>query len=313
MLILNACEDPSVLRIISLIKAIMDILFIVVPIGLIVMLSIDGFKAVMAADESSQKKIFSKALTRFAGAVLLFFVPLVVNVVINIIDGSKTISDNITSCWTRANPDDIAKYQIEKDRKDCLRKNGTWDSSTNKCSYNNGPNPDPDPNPATATIFVGDSRTVGMCNAVSLKTDEQCKAEVSMGLDWFKGTAKPYVDGILSSNPNTKYNIIINLGVNDLGNKSNYVSTYNNLVSAWSKHNIIIVSVTPVDEVKEKSYGYTVKNATIEDFNSTVKSGINSPIKYCNIYSSITYSTSDGVHYDNSTYQKIYAAINNCK
>ncbi len=150
-----------------------------------------------------------------------------------------------------------------------------------------------------------------MCNAVALNATEKCVAEVGQNLSWFKNTAISSVNNILNSNPNTAYNIIINLGVNDIYNTANYISTYNGLVSSWSKHKIIIVSVTSVDRAR---YSGSVTNDNIISFNSKVKNEISSTIKYCDIYSSISHTADDdGLHYNSSSYQKIYNAIDNCK
>lgn len=319
---ISACENPDILKIIMLIKTILNVVFIIIPIGLIVMLSIDLSKSVLSNDDSLKKPL-SAIIKRLFAVVVLFLVPTLTNAMVKFIDNvlsGSSLSENVTSCLVNANTTDIASYQIEYDKFLCTERNGTWNSTNNTCGVNTSnpsPNDDDDddttnPSSATATIFVGDSRTVGMCSAVSLKASEKCVAKTSQGLTWLKNTAQTEVNTILNGNPNTVYNIVIYLGVNDLYNKSSYVTTFNNLATTWSKHNVVIVSVTPVDEAKEQTYGYSVKNSDITSFNSTVKNGINSSIDYCDIYGSLTFSTSDGVHYTNSTYQAIYSKINEC-
>ena len=107
--------------------------------------------------------------------------------------------------------------------------------------------------------------------------------------------------------------IVFNFGVNDLGNVGKYISKLNELVKGdWSKAGqIIVMSVNPVDEALEAENGYSVTNAQIEEFNQKMKDGLDSNIKFIDVYSQIKddFTTVDGVHYDNATYQKIYDII----
>ena len=185
---------------------------------------------------------------------------------------------------------------------------------------------------AAKNIIIGDSRTVGMC---ATKTGDWSKcqfsnggafvtgddiyiAQGSKGFSWFNSTAVLAVNNILSANPDTTYNIYSLMGVNFLlSDIDKYIPRYKELASNnWNKHNLILVSVNPVDEVKESQNGYSTKNSDIITFNNKLKFGTSgvSNIKYCDTYNSVLngLSTSDGLHYNSSTYNAIYSSMKSC-
>ena len=186
--------------------------------------------------------------------------------------------------------------------------------------------------PATANIIIGDSRTVGMCASITgdwtycqygnggpkYDSNDIYIAQGSIGYSWFNSTAVVAVNNIIAANPNTTFNIYSLMGVNFLLSDVNkYIPKYNSLaVNEWKNHNLILVSVNPVDEVMEAKYGYSTKNADIVSFNSQLKNGTSgiSNIKYCDTYNAVlpTLSTSDGLHYNSSTYLSIYNFMMTC-
>ena len=184
----------------------------------------------------------------------------------------------------------------------------------------------------TKNIIIGDSRTVGMCstltgdwNSCSFSNsggkssgNDLYIAQGSMSYSWFSGTAVPKVNSIISSNSGTKYNIYSLMGVNMLlYDIDKYISKYNELANgSWKNQKIILVSVTPVNEKIEASHGYSTKNKDIKSFNSKLKSGVKANnVSYCDAYNALgsNFGTPDGLHYDSSTYKKIYNTIMGCK
>lgn len=181
-------------------------------------------------------------------------------------------------------------------------------------------------------IIIGDSRTVGMCASITgdwthcqfsnggafVSGNDIYIAQGSKGYSWFNSTAVSAVNSIISSNPNVKFNVYSLMGVNFLlSDIDKYIPTYNSLANgAWNNHNLILVSVNPVDEVKEAQHGYSTKNANIVTFNNKLKSGTAgvSNIKYCDTYNSIinNLGTSDGLHYTSTTYKAIYNSMMSC-
>lgn len=181
-------------------------------------------------------------------------------------------------------------------------------------------------------IIIGDSRTVGMCAHITgdwtncqfsnggafVSGDDIFIAQGSMGYSWFNSTAVSAVNNIISSNPDTTFNIYSLMGVNFLlSDIDKYIPKYNELASgSWSDHNLILVSVNPVDEAKEAQNGYSTKNSNIITFNNKLKSGTSSVsnIKYCDTYNPAmnSLSTSDGLHYTSSTSMVIYNTMMSC-
>ena len=158
-------------------------------------------------------------------------------------------------------------------------------------------------------IWVGDSRTEGMMYAVNNNSSNYWICESGQGYNWFVNNAIGSVNQILNQDDT----IVFNLGVNDLGNIDSYIAKLNELANgSWSVANkIIIMSVNPVDEEKATANGYSVSNDSIKDFNSKMRSGRASKIKYINTFASLKSSmgTSDGVHYDTNTYTRLYNII----
>lgn len=78
---MEACQNPDILRVIFYIKEILSVVFIIVPIGLIVMIGIDFFKNVTAGKEDEMKKNLGIAIKRIIYCVFIFFVPTIVSLV----------------------------------------------------------------------------------------------------------------------------------------------------------------------------------------------------------------------------------------
>ena len=156
----------------------------------------------------------------------------------------------------------------------------------------------------TGYIYIGDSRFVGMNNVckVSKEKNTFVVAKVGQGYKWFTDTALGEVNKIKSSNKNiNNWVLVIGLGVNDLGNCDKYVKKYKSLSKT---NNIVLVSVNPIEKHKY------ITNKDISDFNTKLKSI--DKIKYIDTYSylvSNSYSTTDGLHYTNSTYNSIFKYI----
>ena len=166
-----------------------------------------------------------------------------------------------------------------------------------------------DIDPSNITI-VGDSRMVGLCSYKWYKNDKgTCIAKVSMGYKWLVDTAIPEVNKI---NATKRKNIVVNLGVNDLGYADKYVAKYKELAKgAWKGSNIFIVSVNPT---KGK---YNNLNSQIDTMNSKFKSlakSVNN-ITYCDTVTFLRnngFGSSDGLHYNEDTSKIIYSQIKKC-
>ena len=70
----------------------LGIIRIAVPILLIVLGSVDLGTAVVSEDKDSLKKATSRLIKRCLAAIVIFFIPLIVNVLINLVESSGGIN-----------------------------------------------------------------------------------------------------------------------------------------------------------------------------------------------------------------------------
>lgn len=166
-------------------------------------------------------------------------------------------------------------------------------------------------------LFIGDSRTVGMKQTLLYYgydlTNHSFIAEIGKGYSWLS-----YQRSITSISPSI---IILNLGVNDLGNLSNYQTLYEKYAkTCWSECPIYIVSVNPccapctsVSNQRISAFNTSMQQ-WIEEYNKEYVSANTGtfPIRYIDTYNYLLsegFSSSDGLHYSNHTYEQIYAYI----
>ena len=333
---LGYCELPSVLNVIYFIKNLFKIIFIVVPIGMIVMVSLDLFKNVLASNDENMKKNVRMALLRILALILMFFIPSLVNFVMISIEDSIGDKIKFLSCYSNANKDTIAKYQAvydeekaeeEREQQEKMdkaledakkRDDDVIPRSPGSGGSSGGKNKDKNYN---KTIFIGDSRTVHMCFYVTLDENEDCDiAKSAMGIDWFEDTALPALKEKLKNDE--KVNVVITMGANDMlfdrlyddNRAERYAELFNQLAKDYPNTNFMIVSVTQVDDAVMIAQGKDLRDSDAVTFNDTVKSKINSDLGYCDVYSMIKgkYYSEDGIHYDKDTYQLIYDSIHKC-
>lgn len=102
----------GVSQIVALAKMVIKVLQIAVPIGLIVMGTIDMAKAVIAGDEKKMKEAQKPFIKRIIAAIIVFLIPIIVNMVLSFV---TTGSSEWIDCWNKSewngaidvNPDKI--------------------------------------------------------------------------------------------------------------------------------------------------------------------------------------------------------------
>ena len=82
----NACNDSTVLSVLYFISLLLDIVFIAIPIGLIVMLLVDFSKSVISGDEQEQIKSTKLVVKRIIYSVIVFIIPWIVSLLMFILD-----------------------------------------------------------------------------------------------------------------------------------------------------------------------------------------------------------------------------------
>lgn len=157
----------------------------------------------------------------------------------------------------------------------------------------------PDSAASSPIIWAGDSRTIGMRDA--LKNDDIYIGASGEGYDWLSSTGLPLVKEAIEENP--KAPVVFNFGVNDYDNLSNYMALYGSLTKEYPDTHFYFLSVNPIEPTVCKN----ITNEEITDFNNHLKELF--PDTYLD---SFTYLMTnevvpiDGVHYSKEDYQLIY-------
>lgn len=298
----SKCSDPGLANILSMVKKVLSLIQLIGPIMAIVGLTIVFIKLMSSPDDKKLKTAIRNWIIAF---FMLFFMPILINVFMKLFDNSFEIS----ACWNYA---DKASTTGQKStyKEDIREKNKThlsdydYESSTGKDDDNSNGNSSTGNNSnstISSRIFIGDSRTVGMQGAVGSNNDTW-SCEVSKGLPWMKQVGFPNIESKIGNNTA----IIILMGVNDLRNASQYASYINDLASKYSTAHFYFVSVNPTSGSRSDL------NSSIDSFNNTIKSELNSSVRYIDTNKYLVengFTAQDGLHYDNSTYNKIYNYI----
>jgi len=154
-------------------------------------------------------------------------------------------------------------------------------------------------------IYVGDSRIQGMNMAIA-KPAISYVAETGIGYDWFVGNGRSELVSLLTGQMQL---VVIGFGINDLTNIDRYINLYQDLMSTYPNVFFYFMAVGPVEEAKASQNGYSVTNDQIQNFNNKLASAFKD--KYIDIYTELgsVYGTTDGVHYDGLTYQRIHGIV----
>ena len=116
----NCCNNNTFLGTIFLIKLVIKIVFIGTPIILIVLITIDLFKNVIASSEEEQKKNIRIIVKRIIYCIAIFFVPAIINLVMNIVyeiaeDNTKK---SFVECWNNATAENVKACNEEAEAKE---------------------------------------------------------------------------------------------------------------------------------------------------------------------------------------------------
>ena len=321
--IVGTCTDYGIISLIHILKNILNLIQIIGPILLIISLTIIIVKYVQ---DPENKKLKNKIKNSIIALILVFLVPAIINGFIYILDDSFEFS----TCWNYADKEvklsskyyntyDIDPSKITNDKKDYekgdKRKEENNPNSNNKSNINQ-----PNTN-ISKRIFVGDSRTVQMyayltgdwnnanysSGGVHKVGDDIIIAQGSMGLAWMKSTGIPEATKYMSNGTA----LIILMGVNDLYNLNEYLNYINTNYSNWTSKgvNVYFTSVNPCTG----NYANLLNNKIVS-FNNGIKKGLNPNIRYIDSHSNLIstgYNTTDGLHYDKKTSDKIYNYVKN--
>ncbi len=177
--ITDICNKSSIMGIILFIKELLKITFILVPIGLILILSIDLAKNVIA-NEDEMKKNINVFIKRILFAVLLFFIPTIMTIATDLLEDAGIFDawgDKLDTNWKECldystfenlkDLQEIEKIKDEQEReekqkeyKEALERNKNNNKTNNNGnSYNNNtPSPTLSGN-LVKVLLVGNSYT----------------------------------------------------------------------------------------------------------------------------------------------------------
>ena len=106
---MEICTNTSVLTIIRLLLIVFNVIKIVIPLILIIIVTIDVFKAIVSNEDNALSKVIKNSTNRLVAAILIFFVPTIVFAIINVIHADNTI----LACFQNANSNKIQELYIE--------------------------------------------------------------------------------------------------------------------------------------------------------------------------------------------------------
>lgn len=311
---LNSCDDFALINILVIVKRILNLVQLIGPLLSIVAMVILIINFITNPDE---KKNVKKVSNCIIALLMTFFVPVIVDVTMGLLGETTKFS----LCWRNAEVrlGDAEYIETEGTGERSMFVIGSDEYEPGEAT-SDGSDGNNNSSEITQIVYIGDSRTVQMyaylnndwssanysVGGVHEKGSDIYVAQGSMGLDWLKSTGIPAAQKYFKKGTA----VAILMGVNDLGNADKYISYINSNVSSWTSNGskLYFVSVNPCNG------GYNNLNTKIKDFNSKVKSGLSSKVKWIDTNSYLVsdgYKTTDGLHYDSSTSKKIHDYIKN--
>lgn len=160
--LLDACEHPTILRVLYFGMIFKDIIFTIIPIGLVVMLLIDFSKALIAGKEDEQAKSVKLIPKRIIYAVIIFVIPWLVNALMKILESTKLeVVLDYNTCIQNVRDykgnfehfDNLLKAEEEAER----ISNSSNSSNSSNNSSNNDPVAAPDENVDLQSLVSSDN------------------------------------------------------------------------------------------------------------------------------------------------------------
>lgn len=180
-------------------------------------------------------------------------------------------------------------------------------------------------------IIVGDSRMWLINNSrekLNMPNNIIFDAESGAKINWLTIVGIPRLYEILKdTDKKYKYNVVFNLGVNDLNSDEKveilakrYFDEYKKIINSNKSISFYFLSVNPIEEntLQEKFDRENKRtNKKIEEFNNYFINRLSKEnienAKYCDSYNTLNFVLPDGLHYDSETNKKIINyIINNC-
>jgi len=127
----SICDNIMFLKVLRFIRILLDLVCFLVPIGLIVMVSLDLGKNVIAGKEDEMRKNVNLVIKRLIYAIGLFLVPVIVDVAINWVG---MFNVDYEACFNVT--DQEIENKIAEAKAKCVGDNRWWSDITFKCEEN---------------------------------------------------------------------------------------------------------------------------------------------------------------------------------
>ncbi len=217
-ILLDFCQKSNVLELINFILKALRLVCIIVPIFLIVLITIDFIKCVVSGNQEEIKKIGGIIIKRIIYCALIFFVPMIVNLIVNVLGD---LGVDYMECIQNATDEKISYYKQLEEKEGSTLNPVVSPSSSSKPSTGSG------------------NSSTGTSNNSSNSSSNTKEKDVS-----FKITKDSIVIGHYKNTVN-KYTIVLKGNGKTLNNK-NY---------KFESSNPAIASVTSKGVVKGKFGG----------------------------------------------------------
>ena len=155
-------------------------------------------------------------------------------------------------------------------------------------------------------IFIGDSRlgsVSNLSNEIGFGSVDFITTE-NVDYYWLVNNGVDSLDYILDNNLGN-YNIVFNLGINDLSNIELYVDFFNSLAERYPTQNIFVLSVGPLDEGKAIENDIMhINNDDIYNFNVDMMKRLNKNVHMIHVFQELInngYNTTDGYYFTEDT------------
>lgn len=115
---IDICESSGFLQALLILKTIFTIVCLLVPIILIFTISMDVYKLV--TNPGDTKKVFPVISKRLIAALIIFFVPAIINIVLHFMGSGNDVS----RCYNNANSEYIEAVKVrEKNNRETTKHN----------------------------------------------------------------------------------------------------------------------------------------------------------------------------------------------
>lgn len=326
---LDLCNNSAILRLFLLLSYVFRILCVLLPLILMFKFFQTCYKHVVSGEPIS--KSLPDMFKKLAAAIIIFFIPTICGFFFNLIDDYTSNSSEFQTCFENIDLDYIQDLQQQELEDSCEDVNDTstitpdepllWPEEDKYSSNNENTSGNTSFNTnsgnAYGNLYVGDSRTFGMGQTVSMSNTDSAYATSGGAMDAYnKDIAKAL--SVINNNPDRRYNIVLNYGVNNLG--ADWVGAYKNLIKEVDdRANILVVSINPCND----SIALYCRNSNIVPVNNKLKNEFSSGydnVKYCDTYSAFVNTnnylsmieTQEGIHYTREGYNFINNEINKC-